>query len=208
MLLAQAIADRLQRRHVIDGGKGVVHRGEADPGLLRLPLRPVVAVAQLGAVGEVAAELDDERAEVLIHAVRAEVVNLQRRAGQPQVLLPGRRVTALLGAEHPRLLLDAADEQHPVSAAEVSQVSVRDGVLVLALPSPQPQPCTGMLVGMGRSPAMGSGRESRFRTYGPVSVDMAWPFMALRETGRCRGPRLAARRGRPIRCRAPGGGKI
>ena len=134
MLLAQGVADRLQRRHVIDGGEGVVHRGEADPGLLRLPLRPVVAVdAQLGAVGEVAAELDEERAEVLIDAVEVEVVDLQRRAGQPQVLLPGRRVAALLGAEHPRLLLGAADEQHPVRAGEAGQVPVRDGVLVLAL---------------------------------------------------------------------------
>jgi len=32
-------------------------------------------------------------------------------------------------------------------------------------------------------------------------------LMTFRLTGRCRGPRLAARRGRPIRCRAPGGGK-
>src|SRR6267142_6730788 len=54
-------------------------------------------LVQLGAVGEVAAELDEERAEVLIDAVEVEVVDLQRRAGQPQVLLPGRRVAALLG---------------------------------------------------------------------------------------------------------------
>ena len=36
---AEDQADRLQRRHVIDRGEGVVQRGAADPGLIRLPLR-------------------------------------------------------------------------------------------------------------------------------------------------------------------------
>jgi hypothetical protein len=119
VLLAERIADRLQCRHVFDGGEGVVHRGEPDPGLFRLPLRPMVAVdAQLGAVGEVAAELDEERAEVLIHAVEVEVVDLQRGPGQPQVLLPGGRVAALPGTEHPGFLLRAADEQDAVLPLE------------------------------------------------------------------------------------------
>jgi hypothetical protein len=134
LLLAERIADPLQRGHVIDRGEGVVQRGEADPCLLRLPLRPVIGIkAQLGGIGEVAAELDEERAEILIHAIEIEVVDLQRGPGQPQVLRPGRRVAALLGTEHPGLLLGAADEQHPLPAGEVSQVPVRDRVLVLAL---------------------------------------------------------------------------
>ena len=61
---AQAVADRLQGGRVIDGGEGVVQRGEADPGLGGLPFGPLVAVdAQLGVEREVAAELEEERAE-------------------------------------------------------------------------------------------------------------------------------------------------
>jgi len=38
------VADRLQGGRVIDGGEGVVQRGEADPGPGGLPLGPLVAV--------------------------------------------------------------------------------------------------------------------------------------------------------------------
>jgi len=38
------MADRLHRGHVINGGEGVVQRGEPDPGLGGLPLGPLVAV--------------------------------------------------------------------------------------------------------------------------------------------------------------------
>src|SRR5262249_57085687 len=119
-----------------DRGEGVVHRGEADPGLLRLPLRPVVGVqAQLRGVGEVAAELDEERAEIFIHAVEIEIVDLQHGPGQPQVLLASGRVAALLGAEHPGLLLGAADEQHPSAAAK----SARYRCAMASLSSPLPK---------------------------------------------------------------------
>jgi hypothetical protein len=43
------------------------------------------------------------------------------------------RVPALLGAEHPRLLLRVADEQDAFLPVEGGQVLMRDGVLVLAL---------------------------------------------------------------------------
>ena len=61
---------------VVDRGERVVHRGEPDPGLGGLALGPVVPVeAQLGVVGEVGAELDEERAEVGVEAVEVEVVD-------------------------------------------------------------------------------------------------------------------------------------
>jgi hypothetical protein len=44
LLGAEPVADLLQPAWVIDGGEGVVQRGESDPGLRGLPLRPVVAV--------------------------------------------------------------------------------------------------------------------------------------------------------------------
>ena len=51
---------------------------------------------------------------------------------------------SLLGAEHPRLLLGAADEQHPLPAGEGGQVTVRDGVLVLALKDSRSRPRAAM----------------------------------------------------------------
>lgn len=73
----ETVADRLQPVHIVDGGEPVVQRGEPDPGLGGLAFGPLVAVdAQLGGVGEVGAELDEERAEILIdqglYPVRAE----------------------------------------------------------------------------------------------------------------------------------------
>jgi hypothetical protein len=74
----------LERPCVRDFGEGVVHRREGDPGPFRLALRPVVAVdAQLRVVGEVGAELQEERPEVFIDARKVEVVDLQGCPGQP-----------------------------------------------------------------------------------------------------------------------------
>ena len=140
LVLAETVADRLERGHVIDGGEGVVQRLEPDTGLGRLPFRPFVAVdAQPRVVGKVGAELDEERPEVGVHAVEVEVVDLHRGAGQPQVAGPGHRVATLLRAEHRRLLLRATDEQDTlpvltVRAGGLGQVPMGDVVLVLPLP--------------------------------------------------------------------------
>jgi hypothetical protein len=59
----------LQRRHVVDRGEPVVEGLEPDPGLGGLAFGPLVAIeAQLGGVGEVGAELEEERAEILVEA--------------------------------------------------------------------------------------------------------------------------------------------
>src|SRR3954465_13034385 len=56
---------------------------------------PLVAVdAQLGGVGEVGAELEEERAEVGVHAVEVEEVDERRRADQPGIAAAGRRAVA------------------------------------------------------------------------------------------------------------------
>ena len=50
---AQPVADRLPPTGVVDRGECVVRRGEADPGLRGLPLRPVVTVdAELRVIRE------------------------------------------------------------------------------------------------------------------------------------------------------------
>src|SRR5215472_14778259 len=74
--IGQPVADRLYSRRVAGGGEPVVQGGEADPGLGRLPPGVLVAVdAQPGRVGEIGAELDEERAEVVIDAVEVVVVD-------------------------------------------------------------------------------------------------------------------------------------
>jgi len=73
---SQPVADGLQRRRVVDGGEGVVHRGEPDPGLGGLALRPMIAVdAQLGVVREVGAEFQEEWPEIGVNTVEVEVVD-------------------------------------------------------------------------------------------------------------------------------------
>src|SRR5262249_29857970 len=72
----QAVADRLHRGHVIDGGECVVQRHEADAGLGGLPLGVLVAVDdQPTGIREVAGELHAHRPELLIDAVKVVLVH-------------------------------------------------------------------------------------------------------------------------------------
>jgi len=74
----QTVADPLQPVHVVDHGEPIVERFEADTGLGGLAFGPFVAVdAQLGGVGEVGGKLDEEQAEILIEAIKVEVVDLK-----------------------------------------------------------------------------------------------------------------------------------
>jgi hypothetical protein len=118
---SEPVADRLQPGQVGrvgDGGEPVVQGGVSDSGLGRLPLGPLVAVeAQLGVVGEVGAELEEERAEVGIDGVDVELVDHPGGAHDPRIGLAGR-VAAALGAKHRGLLLRPPDEQHPLLPIE------------------------------------------------------------------------------------------
>src|SRR5205823_6272819 len=129
---AQGVADRLQGGHVIDGGEGVVQRGEADPGPGGLPLGPLVAVeAQLGVERKVAAELQEERAEAVTGAVEVELVHHTGLQRDPRV---GRAVAAaaLAGPEQRDLLLRPAGEQHAIGPGEPGQELLGHVVLALA----------------------------------------------------------------------------
>jgi hypothetical protein len=126
---AQGGADRLQRGRVVAGSKAVVQGLKADAGLGRLPLGPVVSVdAQLGVEREVTAELQEERAEVGVHAIEIKVVDHGTGLHQPGIGRPVR-ATALLGAPHHRLLLPAPDVQDPLPAGEPGQVPLGEVVL-------------------------------------------------------------------------------
>ena len=86
----------------------------AMPSLRQLALGVFMAVdAQLGIVGKVGAELQEERAEVLVHRVEVIVVHHGGRSHDPRIGPAGGRAAALLGAEHRRLLLRLADEDDP-----------------------------------------------------------------------------------------------
>jgi len=83
---AESVADGLHSGRLVDGGEPVVQGGEGDALLRGLPLGPLVAVdAQLGVVRKVGAELDEERAEVVVEAVEVEVVDQSGRLHQPGI---------------------------------------------------------------------------------------------------------------------------
>jgi hypothetical protein len=104
-----------------------------------LAFGPLVAVdAQPGVVGEIRAELEEERPEVGVHGVDVEVVDHPRGAHDPRIRRP-LGVTTLLGAEQPGLLLGTADEQHPLLGCELGQVLVHEVVLALALGEVHPR---------------------------------------------------------------------
>jgi len=115
----------------------------------------VVAVqAQPGVVGKVRAELEEERSEVLIDAVKVEVVDHPGGLDDPGIG-PAIGVVPSLGPEQRRLLLSAADEHHPLSATgrlELGQLLVHHVVLALALDEVHPRdlPLAGVAVHRGR----------------------------------------------------------
>lgn len=141
---AELIADPLQRGRVIDLRERVVQRHEREPGLGGLPLRPVVPVdAQLRVVREVGAELDEERTEIFIYAVKVEVVDHPGGVHDPRV---GHTISVptLLGPEQRGLLLRPADEHHPLLRGERGQLLVHDIVLALALHEVDPRDALGV----------------------------------------------------------------
>jgi len=78
--------------------------------------------AQLGIERKVVAKLQEKRAEVAVHRVDIIVVHHGGGLHDPGVSSAGLRIPALLGAEHWRLLLCLADEDHPLVLAEFAQV--------------------------------------------------------------------------------------
>jgi len=70
----EAVADPLQPARVGAAEDAIVEGLEGDPLLGQLPLGILVAVdAELGVVGEIGAELEEERPEVLVDAWRFTV---------------------------------------------------------------------------------------------------------------------------------------
>src|SRR5271154_5549023 len=76
---AELIADLLGARDVCAPGDSVVERRKGDSFLFQLALEVFMPVdAKLGGVREVGAKLEEERAEILVHAI--EVVEIDHGA--------------------------------------------------------------------------------------------------------------------------------
>ena len=125
-------ADRLQPLRVVTAEDAVVERLEADALLRQLALDVFMAVdAELGVVREIRAELEEERAEVVIDGIEVVGVGQGGGEGQRGEAAAGGGIDLRLGAQHAGLFLRLADVQHALAAGPVPEV--RLGALVLAL---------------------------------------------------------------------------
>ena len=87
--------------------------------------------AELGAVGEVGTELDEEGSEVLVDAIEVVEIDHRARINDPRII--GLADVSALGAGHPRLFLRDPDEDDSLLLGETAQPLLHDVVLALAL---------------------------------------------------------------------------
>ena len=87
LLGSEPIADRLQRRGVVDRGEPVVQRrSNAMPALAAWRLaHSLPLMHSLALYGKVGAELEEERAEIVVDAVEVEVVDHPGGGHDPRV---------------------------------------------------------------------------------------------------------------------------
>src|SRR5262245_14086116 len=89
--------------------------------------------AKLGVVRKVGAELQKERPEVLVDAIKIVVVDHGRRLHDPRIGRAGTRAAPTLRAHNPRFLLCLADVQHTFGLPELAQIPLGNVVLARAL---------------------------------------------------------------------------
>ena len=129
----QTITDGLQAGRVVAGSEPVGQLGEGDPGRGGLPLGPLVPVdPHLRRVREVAADLDEARAELAV--VHVEVVRVNPPLLLDEVIAghPGLR-RAVTRPGHPLILLGNHDGGDPEAALPRGVVQVRADVVKLAV---------------------------------------------------------------------------
>ena len=119
----------------------VIESLERHSPLGQLALEVLVTVdAELRVVGKVRAELQEQRPEILVHAIEIVVIDHGGGSVDPRIqFLPVLRASpAPFRAHHPRLLLRLADVEHALGPLEAPQVLLRG--LVLALPLRESSP--------------------------------------------------------------------
>ena len=95
------------------GQDAVVQRLEGNALLGQLPLEVLVAIqTELGVVREIAAELQKEGTEVVVHGIDVVLVDHGGGADQPGIRCASLRVIAPLGPHHGRPFLGLADVDH------------------------------------------------------------------------------------------------
>ena len=125
--------DGLHRLGVVAAQNAVVERLESDAALDRLTLQILMPVhTQLRVVGEVGAELHEQRTEVVVDQVDVVVVDHRGARDQPRIGGAGERVVAAFGAHHPGALLRLADVEHAFPTGELAQIPLRALILALA----------------------------------------------------------------------------
>src|SRR3954470_5999850 len=130
----KSITELLHQPRIGAGLDAIVERLEPHPALGKLALEVLVAVdAELGVVREIGAELQEERPEVLVHAIEVIMVDHRRGFHDPRIGSTGAATATSLRAHHPRLLLRLADVEHALAPVEAPQVLLRDIVLALTL---------------------------------------------------------------------------
>ena len=125
--------------------------------------------AQLGVVGEVRTELQEERAEIIVDGVEVVLVDHRRRGCQPRIGGAGGGVVAAFSAQHARLLLRPADVENALAPGPRAQVLPR--TLVLALATAERHDVDPVVLGValdGFDEALGHGRHQRRRRYRPA----------------------------------------
>ena len=116
------------------GLDAVVQRLERHPPLGKLALEILVAVdAELGIVGKVGAELQEERPEVFIDAIEIVVVDHRGGFHDPRIGSACEPTAAPLRAHDPRLLLGLADIEYPFTLGKLPHVLLCDVVFALPL---------------------------------------------------------------------------
>src|ERR687888_286317 len=130
----QAVAQLLQPLRVGAGKDAIIQGLKGDAFLGQLPFDVFVTIeAKLGIVGEVGAELEKERAEVLVDAIEVKVIDHGRRADEPGVFLPGLGIGAFLGTQDRCLLLGLANKEDALGALELGPVLQGDVLFALPL---------------------------------------------------------------------------
>src|SRR5207253_8719901 len=130
----ETVTKSLQTFGIGTGENAIIEGFISDALPVELALHVLVPVqTELGVIGKIGTELQEEGAEVAVQAVEVIVVDHGRGAHEPGVSAAGLRIAPLHGPEHRGPLLRLSHKDHALRLLEAR--SVLGGDIVLALPS-------------------------------------------------------------------------
>ena len=130
----KTVADGLHPLGIGARHNAVIQRLVADAAMGQLLFYVLVSVqAKLGVIRKVCAELQEEGAEVAVDTVDIKVIDHGGGTDQPGIGGSGLFIPPPLGADHRRLLLRFADEQHALCGGELLPIGSGHVILALAL---------------------------------------------------------------------------